>query len=70
MGFIRQQQERLAVRYLRWRYQKMNLPLPATSELERQARKIVAEAHQIARSRGRNVLVIMKELIADLKNRS
>lgn len=70
MGFIRQQQERLAVRYLQWRYQKMNLPLPATSELERQARKIVAEAHQIARSRGSNVLVIMKELISDIKKKS
>ncbi len=70
MGFIRQQQERLAVRFLQWRYQKMNLPLPAALELERQARKIVAEAHQIARSRGSNVIAIMKELIADLKNRS
>ncbi len=52
MGFIRQQQERLAVRYLQWRYQKMNLPLPATSELERQARKIVAEAHQLPAAEG------------------
>jgi hypothetical protein len=48
----------------------MNLPEPAPLELERQAHKIVKEAHQIARDRGRNVLVIMKELIADLKNRS
>jgi hypothetical protein len=70
MGFIRQQQERLAVRFLQWQYQKMNLTAPAAPELERQARKIVKEAHQIARNRGRNVLVIMKELIADIKNRS
>jgi len=70
MGFIRQQQERLAVRFLQWQYQKTNLPAPAPPELERQAHKIVKEAHQIARDRGRNVLVIMKELIADLKNRS
>ncbi|MBL7178738.1 MAG: hypothetical protein ISS65_00815 [Desulfobacterales bacterium] len=67
MGFIRQQQERLAVRYLQWQYQKMNLPLPTPSELEGQARRIVEEAHQIARNRGRNVIAIIKELIKDIR---
>jgi len=67
MGFIRQQQERLAVRYLQWQYQKMNLPLPAPMELERQAREIIEEAGRIARDRGRNVIAIVKELIADIK---
>ncbi|MBU0987437.1 MAG: hypothetical protein KKH68_09315 [Proteobacteria bacterium] len=67
MGFIRQQQERLAIRYLQWQYQKMNLPLPPPLEIERQARKIVEEAHQIARDRGRNIIAIVKELIADIK---
>jgi len=67
MGFIRQQQERLAIRFLQWQYQKMNLPLPATSEIEGQARRIVEEAHQIARDRGRNVIAIVKELIRDIK---
>ena len=70
MGFIREQQERLAVRYLKWQYQKMNLPLPEAADLEQQARRIVQEARQIARKRGRNVIVIVKDLIADLKNRS
>ena len=70
MGFIRQQQERLAIRYLQWQYQKMNLPVPAHSELEHQARKIIEQAHQIARTRGRNVLAIMKELVAEIKNKS
>ena len=69
-GFIRHHQERLAIRYLQWQYQKMNLPLPAPKELEHQARKIVEQARQIARDRGRNVMEIMKELIADIKNKS
>jgi hypothetical protein len=67
MGFIRQQEERLAIRFLTWQYQKLNVPLPNNAELEQQASKIVEEAHQIARDRGRNVVGIIKDLIADLK---
>jgi hypothetical protein len=32
-----------------------------------EAARIVDEAHRIARQRGKNVLAIIKELIADLK---
>jgi superfamily II DNA or RNA helicase len=67
MGFIRQQEERLAVRFLTWQYQKLNKPLPDNAELEHQASIIVDEAHRIARERGRNVISIMKELISDKK---
>jgi hypothetical protein len=67
MGIIRQQEERLAVRFLSWQYQKWGKPVPEDSELKLQASKIVAEAHRIARQRGRNVVSIMKELIADLR---
>ncbi|UCF93964.1 MAG: hypothetical protein JSW39_07325 [Desulfobacterales bacterium] len=67
MGFIRQQEERLAVRFLGWQYQRLNRPLPDEAELEQQARKIVDEAHRIGRERGRNVIAIIKELIADYK---
>jgi hypothetical protein len=67
MGFIRQQEERLAIRFLTWQYQKLNVPLPKEAELAQQAAKIVAEAHQIARERGHNVIGIIKDLIADLK---
>lgn len=66
MGFIRQQEERLAVRLLAWQYQRMNLPVPGLEELERQAGKLVDEAHRIARERGRNVISILKEMVADL----
>jgi hypothetical protein len=67
MGFFRQQEERLAMRFLHWQYQKLDAPIPDDAELKRQAKKIVEEAHRIAHVRGRNVLSIIKELVADLK---
>jgi len=67
MSFFRQQEEKLAMRFLSWQYQKLDVPVPDDAELARQAVKIVEEAHQIARERGRNVVSIMKDLIADLK---
>jgi hypothetical protein len=56
MGFFRQQEEKLAI-------------IPDDAELARQATRIVEEAHKIARERGSNVMSIMKELIADLKQK-
>jgi hypothetical protein len=67
MGFIRQQEEKLAARFLSWQYEKLKKPIPAEAELASQAAKIVEEAHRIARERGRNVLSIIKDLIADIK---
>ena len=68
MGFIRQQEEKLAVRFLSWQYEKLKKPIPDEAELAKQAAKIVEEAHDIARKRGRNVMSIIKDLIADIKN--
>ena len=67
MGFIRQQEERLAVRLLIWRFQRINVPVPAMEELEKQAVRFVEDAHRIARERGRNVMSILKEMINDIK---
>lgn len=69
MGFIRQQEEKLALRLLTWRYQKMNITVPAVTELQRQASKLVEDAHKIAKERGRNVISIMKDLVDDLKKK-
>jgi hypothetical protein len=69
MGFIRQQEEKLAMRFLNWQYQKLDAPVPDDTELARQAAKIVEEAHRIARQRGSNVVSIMKDLISDLKKK-
>ena len=69
MGFIRQQEEKMAVRLLTWRYQKMDITVPAAAELQHQASKLVHDAHKIARERGRNVISIMKDLVEDLKRK-
>ena len=69
MGFIRQQEKRLAVRLLIWQYQRMNIPPPAMEALEQQAARFVEDAHRIARERGRNVMSILKEMIGDLKQK-
>ncbi|MGD9162819.1 MAG: hypothetical protein PVG39_30715 [Desulfobacteraceae bacterium] len=62
MGFIRRQEERMTIQFLTWKYQKANMALPPESELQKQASKIVDEAHRIARERGSNVMSILKEL--------
>ena len=69
MGFIRQQEKRLAVRLLIWQYQRMNMSVPAMEALEQQAASFVEDAHRIARERGRNVMSILKEIIGDLKQK-
>jgi hypothetical protein len=65
MGFIRNQEEKLAAKFLRWQYEKQKLPLPSEVDLMTQAARIVDEAHRIARERGGNLFEIMKELVRD-----
>jgi hypothetical protein len=67
MGFFRQQEERLTMRFLSWRYQKLDMPIPDDAELKRQAARIVEEAHRIARERGRNVMAIIKDMVEDIR---
>jgi hypothetical protein len=69
MGFIRRQEERLAIRLLTWQYQRIKMPIPAMEALEIHAAGLVDDAHKIARERGRNVVAILKELIADIRKR-
>ena len=69
MGFIRQQEENMAVRLLTWHYQRQEIDLPPLDELQQKAKILVDEAHRIARQRGRNVLSIMKDLVDDIKNK-
>jgi len=67
MGFIRIQEEKMAVRLLAWQYQRMNMAVPDEAELQQRAQKLVDDAHRIAKERGKNVVTIVKELVADLK---
>ena len=66
MGFIRKQEEKLALRLLVWQYGKKSTPLPALLELHRQAALVVDQAHDIATKRGRNVISIIKEVAGDI----
>jgi hypothetical protein len=67
MNFFKQQEVRLAIRFLHSQYQKQDKPIPGEREIEMQARKIVDDAHRIARQRGQNVISILKDLISDLR---
>jgi ketopantoate reductase len=69
MGFWQKQQVNAAARYLRWHYEKKNADIPEPAELERQAENLVAHARQIARRTGRNVLVIVKDLVDEIKRK-
>jgi hypothetical protein len=69
MGFLRSQQEAMAVRFLTWQYQKNQVPLPPEAELKRQAETLVADAHRIARERGQNVLAIIKEMAQEIRKK-
>jgi hypothetical protein len=67
LGLLRKQEEQMALRYLRWHYSKSNQPEPSAEVLALKARAVVDEAHRIAKRRGRNVLVILKEMLTEIK---
>jgi hypothetical protein len=67
MGFIKEQQVKVAVRLLAWQYTRSGLCVPERTRLERQARRLVDEAHRIARERGGNVLSILKGMVAEMR---
>ena len=69
MGIIKNQQVKLALRLLAWRYEKAGQPLPDYDVLREQARNLVDDAHRIARKRGGNVLAILKEMASDIRRR-
>ncbi|MBW1898829.1 MAG: hypothetical protein JRI61_07195 [Deltaproteobacteria bacterium] len=69
MGFFRQQEEKLAAKLLKWKYQSMNSPEPDPASLKQHAARVVDDAHRIARERGSNVISIIKELITDVKKK-
>jgi hypothetical protein len=65
MGFFRNQEEKMAARFLRWQYKKQKLPPPTESDIRQHAERIIDEAHRIATERGGNLLDFMKELVQD-----
>lgn len=69
MGFFKKQENELALKLLKWQYNRLRLPLPDDASLKKHAEKLVDDAHKIAREKGRNVFGIMKELVNDLKRK-
>ena len=67
LKFVKQQEQKLAMRLLAWHYEKNSIVMPPPSELRQQAERLVNDAHRIARERGRNVVSIIKDLVADIK---
>ena len=66
MGFIRQQEEKLAAKLILRTYTQKKLPPPDPERLQLSASLVVDEAHRIAKLRGKNVLAILKETAADI----
>jgi hypothetical protein len=69
LKFVKQQEQKLAMRLLAWHYEKNAMLMPSPSELSQQADRLVNDAHHIARERGRNVLSIIKELVGEIRKR-
>jgi hypothetical protein len=67
MGFLKKQQINIAVRLLAWQYEKQGQPMPDYTVLESRARKLVTDAHHIAKERGGNLLGILKEMASDIR---
>ncbi|MDJ0722080.1 MAG: hypothetical protein QNJ04_10630 [Desulfobacterales bacterium] len=67
MGFWRQQEEKMAARLLQWHFQRQGEKAPEGTSLERMASDLVSKAHEVAKKRGQNVMVIIKELVEDLR---
>jgi len=69
MGFIRRQEEKMAARLIQWHLSQKALPPLAPEELAQKSSDLVDEAHRVARHRGKNVLSIMKDMVADALKR-
>jgi len=69
MGFLKNQQVKMAMRLLAWQYEKNGALFPETDLLQAQAMHLVDDAHRIARERGGNVLSILKQMVAEAMRR-
>ena len=69
MGFLKNQQVKVAIRLMAWQYERNGQPLPEKPLLEGHARQLVEDAHRIARERGGNVLSILKEMVTEMRRR-
>ena len=58
---LRQSELRLAKSILRWKLEKEGQPTPKDSELDDAASRLLEEAREIAKKRGKKLLQVLKE---------
>ena len=58
---LRQSELRLAKSILRWKLEKEGQPTPNDSELDVAASRLLEEAREIAKKRGKKLLQVLKE---------
>ncbi len=61
LSHLRQSELKLARSILRWKFQKEGRPPPENGELDAAASRLLDEAREIARKRGKNLFDILKE---------
>lgn len=59
----------MAARLIQWHLSQKALPPLSPEELAQKSSALVDEAHRVARQRGKNVLAIMKDMVADVLKR-
>ncbi len=68
-GIVRQQEIAFAQKLLAWKFENAGTAIPEERVLRSMAEKVVADAHEIARKRGRNVLEIVKSQIKEIQKK-
>ena len=61
LDHLRQSELRLAKSILRWKLQKEGQPIPKDSELDAAASRLLEEAREISKQRGKKLLDVLKE---------
>lgn len=65
LNHLRQSELRLAKSILRWKLQKEGRPTPNDSELDAAASRLLEEARQISKERGRKLLDVLREEVRE-----
>ncbi len=68
-GLVRKQEVAFAKKLLVWKYEKSGTMLPDEAALSTHAKKVVDEAHIIAKKNGSHLLDIIKDTVKNIKNR-
>jgi len=66
-GFVWKQEVAFAKKLLTWKYEKSGAALPDEAAIMDHAKKIVDDAHMIAKKSGSDVLEILKNQVKDIK---